>query len=213
MKSDLRVFTAHEIKLVGYAFIFGIAAAAVYDAFRIIRTFLGCGLKSEKRFTEYELPLIGKQKTHKNKLGKHISGTMLVLLDLLYMIVFAVSVTLFYYSYNDGIVRWYTLVGIGVGFFTYMKTAGVVTRKTVGAILFVLVTLCRYVWYFGIKPFILLRKIYSKTLGRAYGKLLCRRSAALTEKYMDVALTKKLDEISSAVKADNAENGKVKNYA
>lgn len=213
MKNDLRVFAAHEIKLVFYAFLFGIAAAAVYDVFRMIRTFFGCGLKSEKHFTEYALPLIGKQKQHKNKLGKHISDAALILFDLLYMLAFAVSVTLFYYSYNDGIVRWYTLLGIGIGFFTYMKTVGVVTRKTVGAILFALVTLCRYAWYFGIKPFILLKKIYAKTLGRAYGRLLCRRSAALTEKYIDEALTKKLDEISSVARADNAEKEKVTNYA
>ncbi len=213
MKSDLYVFAADEIKLVVYAFLFGIAAAAVYDIFRMIRTFLGCGLKSEKRFTECELPLIGKQKQRKNKLGKHISDAILILLDLLYMLVFAVAITLFYYSYNDGIVRWYTLLGIAIGFFTYMKTVGVLTRKTVGTILFVFVTLCRYIWYFGIKPFILLKKIYTKTLGMAYGKLLCKRSAVLTEKYMNVALTKKLDEISSAVRSDNAEKEKVKNYA
>lgn len=200
MKTDLRVFAETEIRLIVYAFFFGIAAAAVYDAFRILRTFLGCGLAAEKKYTQCELPLIGCQKPRREtRLGRRMSVILLNSVDLIYMLILAVAITVFYYSFADGIVRWYTLLGAVAGFYIYMKTVGAATKKAVGAILFILTTACRYIWYFGIKPFILLRKIYKKTFGRAYASLLMKRSDALTRKYIETTLTRKLDEIGSIV--------------
>ncbi len=204
MKTDLHLYAERELLLIVYAILFGIAAGAVYDLFRIGRTFLGCGLKPDKRYSERELPLIGRQKQSESKIGKGVSVVMLTLLDIVYMIVFAISITLFYYSVNDGIVRWYTLLGVGAGFYAYMKTLGVITKKTVGIILFVIACIGRYIWYFGIKPFRLLKKIYLKTIGAVYLKILRRRSAFMIEKYTKVTLKKRFDEISVAVKTENA---------
>lgn len=197
MKSDLRVFAETEARLIVYAFLFGLAAGAVYDLFRIMRTFLGIGLAAEKKYTECDLPLIGRQRKKEGVRQGKLAKTLLFAADLGYMLIFAASVTVFYYSFSDGIVRWYTLLGVGTGFYTYMKTVGAVTKKAVGAILFTLTAACRYIWYFGVKPFILLKNIYLKTVGRAYTALLVKRSDALTEKYIEVTLKKKLDEIGS----------------
>ncbi len=200
MKTDLRVFAETEFRMIMYAFLFGIASAALYDVFRIARTFFGCGLKAHERYSSVDLPLIGKaRKGQKSKLGKNVSGAVLIAADLLYMLIFAVFTVIFYYSYADGIVRWYTLTGLGIGFFVYMKTVGQVTKNAVGAILFMLSTACRYIWFFGIKPFILLKKIFSVTVGRAYGAYLMRRSEALTEKYINTVLKKKLNDIGSKI--------------
>ncbi len=162
MKSDLRVFAAEEARLILLLFIFGFAAALVYDLFRILRTFLGCGLAANEKYTSLELPLIGKAgRGGKTALAKNVSRVMLFVFDLLYMTLFAVFTVIFFYSYADGVVRWYTLLSLALGFFVYMKTVGTVTKNAIGAIIFALSTLCRYIWYFGVKPFILLRKIYT----------------------------------------------------
>lgn len=207
MKSDLRVFAETELKLIFYAFLFGLAAAAVYDAFRILRTFFGCGLPWEKRYAETELPLIGrpKKRPEESKNAKRFAALILTASDFLYMLVFAAAITVFCYNFADGIVRWYTLLGAAAGFYTYMRTVGSLTKKAVGAILFVLTSVCRYIWYFGIKPFILLKKLYLKTIGRAYAAFLRKRGEALTEKYIEITLTKKLNEIGSIVSGFDAE--------
>ncbi len=179
---------------------FGLIAAAVYDAFRILRTFLGCGLQSHRAYSSLKLPLIGERRTEKRTLGNgKISNLLLIVTDALYGTVFAISITVFFYAYADGIVRWYTLSGVAVGFFVYMKTVGVVTKNAVGAIIFALETACRYIWYFAVKPFILLKKTYVKTVGRALGCILYRRGAALTEKYINSTLKRKYGEISSRI--------------
>lgn len=208
MKNSLYVYIEDHIKLILFAFLFGVMLALTYDIFRIIRTFMGCGLKISGGYRKKELALIGAMKERKKiRFAKVYSFAALFFSDLLYSLMATVSVLIFFYYLSDGIVRWFAILSMGIGFWFYMKTVGFLTGKAAETILFVFITFFRYAFYFTVKPAVfawgkfalLLKFVYMHTIVSYTKKHLHKRSEKKIKNYTEKTLSEKLKKLSDEV--------------
>lgn len=206
MKNSLYVYIEDHITLLFESLVIGILLAVLYDVFRMIRTFLGCGIPIKNEYREYDLPLIGPIRKSKTK-KRWQSTVLLTLFDTVYSLLFTVSLLLFFYYTSDGVFRWFALAAIIFGFVFYMKTVGRLTKKTAEIILFSVLTILRYICYFTIKPILytvskikkLTIKIYNKTVSVWLKKILYRRANKRISGYLDGVLKEELSEFTKKV--------------
>ena len=98
-------------KVLLYAAGVGAFLGIVYDIFRIVRiATTPTGEASAK----------GKM----IRVGTWLSDFLIFGEDILFSLIASVTVTVFLFNINDGKVRWFALVGAGIGFFLYYFTIG-----------------------------------------------------------------------------------------
>ncbi len=196
MGDDLYVNFGSQVRVIVYSFIFGLFLSAVYDGLRLLRTFLGCGVRFKPGDGRIALPLIGQlgavgSKVRKRSLLKAANDITVFIFDIVYAVFAVVATLLFLYTANDGIVRSYSVLAIAAAFVLYMKTAAVLTGKTAGAIIFAFRVIFAYVLFFTVKPVaFIIRKaaaaavlVYSVTAGRFILKWLTARENKKQKEY------------------------------
>lgn len=152
-----------------YAAVAGAILGGVYDAFRILRVF--CGEDFSDRAQESRKPFL---------------AILRFALDLLFCLLFALSLILLCYYANDGQLRAPAVLGMAGGFFVYLQTLGRLTAKLAKpfvmhlqrALRLVLHLLWRPVRYASGLIAFLARFLWRVTVG----KLLHRRREKQTEK-------------------------------
>ena len=115
-------------RLLFYSVVFGFFIGVLYDACRIIRIFFGARY-TEKRFDRLfslKIPFIKKgiclQKQKKfNKISRNI---VVFLGDFICVICAIAGIIMLNYAYNDGKFRFFTLVGLAIGFLVYFFFVG-----------------------------------------------------------------------------------------
>ncbi len=208
MGNSLFVELLFGAKIFAYAFLFGAAAALVFDAFRIIRTSFGCGVKI--RGGERSLPIIGAVKRKKRTAaGKTVSVAIIGVFDFAYMILFAASSVVFVYHFLYGIVRWYAVFGTAFGFALYMSTIGRLTAAAAGEIIFLAGSALRYIVYFTLYPIkaaaSLVGVFLKKILTRASSKISRSRSERRLSRYERRTLKIRSERLLSAVFSGNGD--------
>ncbi len=101
---------AGEPAVILYAVFCGIALGVLYDAFRLLRILLGLRRSPPLPFGSP-------------------GGVLLCFLDVLYGILAGVVFSVFLYHRNDGVIRWYAVLGALVGGGAYLATLGQLTSR------------------------------------------------------------------------------------
>ncbi len=114
-----------------YACLLGIALGAVYDIFRILRVGRGAtggDTAPVRRLRAYRLRELAHWPKRKKKRTGKARGRLSVLLvffeDILFCLICAVVTTLFFFDCNMGVIRWYLLMGLLLGFCAYYFSVG-----------------------------------------------------------------------------------------
>ena len=112
-------------KMLLTAFLFGIQSGIAFDAGRCLRTFFFGEYKSKRLQRLYNLKLpISKRPLYreKNKISSVLSFIIILLCDFLWVIYSFVGLIKINYSYNNGGVRIFTVLGLATGFAVYYFT-------------------------------------------------------------------------------------------
>ena len=117
--------------LLFYSFLFGIFIGAFYDANRIIRVFFGVrygGIGTDK-IAEWKVPFLKRKVNIKSKKTSRVAVKTAVIFfgDLLCILCAGIGVVILNYSYNSGEFRFFTVIGVAIGFLLYYFTVGRVT--------------------------------------------------------------------------------------
>ncbi len=110
---------AGNVRVIVYAIFCGIMLGILYDGFRVFRTVLGL-----RRDEPLHFPSVGY--------------VLLVLLDCLYFLIAGAVFSVFLYHRDNGVLRWYSVVGTGMGAAAYLLTVGravsYLTRRAASAV-------------------------------------------------------------------------------
>ncbi len=148
-----------------YSLLFGLFAGL----FQTVLSFFVLVFSREKRKNFYKKPVLPvkifskeklkEQKIEKRKTGEIVINILTFITDVLYFIILAVALSIFYYYTSDGEFRAYVLLGIAAGFCVYRLTL----KRVVLAILVVLADVINYIFdlvaYVFCTPFVLIYKL------------------------------------------------------
>lgn len=212
----MNVNIGDHITLLFYSFFVGAFLAALYDAVRLVRTFLGLGINyaDSPKISGITPPIIGKRKRREQKkTGRAAACAAIFVFDVLYMLAATAVVVIFIYHAHSGTPRGFAFAGAGIGFYLYMRTAGRLTAAAASYIFFLIDTAVRYVIYFTVTPirFVIkcsasiLYRIYRATVWRAAVEIMLKRSSARQGRYMKKKLQNTLDGIAEAIARDVTE--------
>ena len=139
-------------RLYWIAILVGVGLAALYDALRITRVFLGVqySTRSTKWLYQISLPLLKPRKKGKEN---PFLGTVIFFEDFFFGIFCGISMILLFYEANNGNIRWLAILCTCGGFFAYRNTVGRVVMLFSEVIAFAIGTAFRYLFYFLISPF------------------------------------------------------------
>ena len=110
-----------------YSFLFGMAVGIFYDANRIIRAFLGISYSQKGLAARLDLKLpIVKRAVSLKKRSQYGVGLKAIIFfgDVFTLLVGALGIIILSYSYNNGDLRIFTVIGAILGFFVYYNTIG-----------------------------------------------------------------------------------------
>ncbi len=137
----MEISQALLLLLLFYSFALGIATAIFYDANRIIRVL--CGVKYSKkaydRLYAIKLP-ITKRTVKMGESRGFIKSAVINIGDFLSVLLAAGGLIVLNYSYNNGRFRFFTVIGLCVGFFFYRITVGKIVMAIAEPIAFI----CKY---------------------------------------------------------------------
>lgn len=188
----------------------------MYDAVRLLRTFLGLGINytESPKISQITPPIIGKKKPRESKLtGRAASYAVIFVFDMLYMTAATAVTVIFVYHAHSGTPRGFALFGEIVGFYLYMKTAGKLTAAVASYIFFFIDTAVRYIVYFTVTPLLFLARlvggaavrVYNATVKRAARAAVLKRSSSRERRYINKELQNMLDAIAEAVAREDTE--------
>ena len=210
------VSISEHVTLLCYAFVIGAVLGALYDIFRLARTFLGLGIDyaDSPLLSRITPPLIGKRKKREAKrAGKVFTYAVIFVFDIVYMICATAVTVIFVYHAYSGTPRGFALAGEVIGFGIYMKTAGRLTAAAASYIFFGAETIIRYIVFFTVTPVrfivgrisVLFAKLYRATLKRAVTAVIRKRASARLDRYINKDLKNTLAGIAEAVTRDMGE--------
>ncbi len=212
MGDDLYVYFGTQVKEIVYSFAFGLFLSLVYDTLRLLRTFLGCGLRFEPLERSFMLPLVGSMRSASKEkaprtLLKTASDAAVFVFDIIYAVFAVTAILLFLYAVSDGIVRSYTVLAMAAAFILYMKTVALLTGGAAGAIIFIVRIIFTYTVFFTVRPIVFLLKktialtavIYSVTVGRCIENRLEKLSVKKQNQYFDDFEEKRSKSIKIAI--------------
>ena len=115
-----------------YSVVCGLAAGALFDCFRIVRTLVGaCDGRRARRLRAARLPFIGRSVgdiVTGRRLGNVLQKAILFFGDFATLVCATVGIIVLNYAYNDGKFRSFTVIGAVAGYVTYYFTLGRVVR-------------------------------------------------------------------------------------
>ena len=117
--------------LLFYAVLFGIFMGVFYDANRILRVFFGVrydGVGTQK-IADLNLPFIKKPLGNKSgkQTGRALRYTIVFLGDFFCFVAAGIGIIILNYSYNSGEFRYFTVLGVILGFLLYYFSVGKLT--------------------------------------------------------------------------------------
>ncbi len=206
----MEVSIAEHAALLAYSVVVGLLLGALYDLFRLTRTFLGIGIdyREKKLLSELSPPIIGKREQRRgHALGRAAGYAAVFVFDIVYMAAATAVTVIFVYHAHSGTPRGFALIGEAAGFFVYMKTAGKLTSELAAYIFFLVDTAVRYVIFFTVTPIraLLVRaarlaaRLYKVTVLKACRRAEKKRSDRRTSQYINKELQKTLSAIADAV--------------
>lgn len=212
----MNVSIGEHITLLCYALLVGVMLGALYDAVRLVRTFLGLGInyRTSPFISSLTPPLIGRRPERTRRLmGKAAACAVIFVFDILYMAAAAAVTVIFIYHASSGTPRGFALFGEAVGFIMYMKTVGKLTAAASSYIFFAAETVFRYILFFTLKPasFVLRRawglvkKIYGNTVDAAVRKLRRKKASVRLDRCINKDMQKMFAEIADALARDGTE--------
>ena len=143
------------LRLLLYSFFFGLATGIFYDVNRIFRVL--CGVRYSKRiFTRlYEIRLPIVKRKLKMGISKGFFQSLVINVGDLFCVLFAASgLIVLNYSYNSGRFRFFTVIGVCLGFLFYRFTVGKLLIRIVEPIAFILKYLILSFFIVFSRPFI-----------------------------------------------------------
>ena len=115
-------------RLLLYSVVFGFFMGTLYDAFRITRIFFGVRYtnKTFDRLFSLKLPFVKKEMRLKSQRNfeKISQGVVIFIGDFICVICAALGVIILNYAYNDGRFRFFTVIGLALGFLVYFFSFG-----------------------------------------------------------------------------------------
>lgn len=159
-------------KLLFYSFLLGIAIGVFYDANRIVRVFLGA---MDVRGTDrkefcLKLPFIDRYVSSVNEKNAKgiVKNVILFAGDFLTVLAGSIGLLVLNYGYNSGRFRFFTVIGIFVGFLLYYFTLGKLTLGVIAPLAFFLKYLFFAFFVVLWSPFKFLTKIVIKNVRKIY---------------------------------------------
>ena len=139
------------------AIVVGAGVGLIYDGIRLGRAIIGIRYtdRLSHRFSAVHFPLIGilPQKEAPQRKRKEFFISLYVAMgDVIFFLLASVATVVYLYHANDGIVRWYLLFGLFLGFLLYYVTIGKITVNLFEVITLALRLLLAYVAYFTVRP-------------------------------------------------------------
>ena len=159
-------------RLLLYSFFWGLVTGALYDVFRILRVL--CGAMSVTmpvgRSISLRIPTTRRYMTSAGKSERKgfFKNTLVFLTDLFTVLFAGVGLISLNYGYNDGKFRFFTIIGVLIGFLLYYFTLGKLTVGVLAPIAFFI----KYAFFalFAILclPFRFFAKIVIKNVRKIY---------------------------------------------
>ena len=212
----MSVSIGEHITLLCYSFFVGVFLGALYDAVRLLRTFIGLGIDyaDSPVISRLTPPLIGKRKRRERRGGRAAVTAAVFVFDILYMTAATAVTVIFVYHAYSGTPRGFAILGEAVGFIIYLGTAGRMTAALASYIFFAVDTAVRYAVFFTVTPiryvfrraWALAKIIWENTAVRAIRNSASAISSSREERYIKNRLEKTLASIAKAVEDGGTEN-------
>ena len=106
------------------AIVVGAGVGLIYDGIRLSRAIIGIRYtdRLSRRFSTVHFPLIGilpQKEAPQRKRREFFISLYVAMGDVLFFLLASVATVVYLYHANDGIVRWYLLSGLFLGFLLY----------------------------------------------------------------------------------------------
>ena len=183
------------------AIVVGAGVGLIYDGIRLSRAIIGIRYtdRLSRRFFAVHFPLIGtlpQREAPQRKRREFFISLYVAMGDVLFFLLASVATVVFLYHANDGIVRWYLLLGLFLGFLLYYVTVGKITVNIFEVITLSLRILLAYVAYFTVRPLVFVIRVLSRTLDHIWHVAYRRYQIFVMKKYTK-KIEKALDKFSS----------------
>lgn len=167
---------SQQLQAMGLAILCGVIIGALYDCFRLVRVFFGITeyARIGHRLYRVDFPLIGT--VERPDVGKflRVAQFWVVLVgDLLFAVLSGCIFSVFIYAAASGCFRWFYLFFACVGFLLYYFTVGHLVMTVSDVISCVLRVCFRYIQYFLMLPFRLLRSGMRLVWRQVLRRMLC----------------------------------------
>ncbi len=146
------------LRLFLYSFLFGIFLGLFYALFHLASSFVSthkAPLSEDRIKTLPERVRVLARKERKSKIVKGASFFFSFFGEMIFCLFTAASLAIFYYSFNDGIPRLFSLLAVLLGFILFQKTLGSLFKRLVDRLYACLYLLFLYVSAYLIKPALL----------------------------------------------------------
>ena len=164
------------------SFSFGVGMGGVYDIHRILRVFFGVRY-SKKRPSELlhrPLPILRRPlgEIRQRRWSRALLSILIFLQDVFFFCLAGVGIVILNYAYNDGQLRFYTVIALFLGFFLYYFTIGKLVISLSEWIVFFLRAVCAILFFLLSAPLI---KLFS-LLWRGMKKIRSNLQKALAKR-------------------------------
>ena len=175
------------------ALVVGAGVGLIYDGIRLSRAIVGVRYSNQfsRRFSAFRFPLIGIVEPREAPLRKRrefFLGLYVAMGDVLFFLLASVATVVFLYHANNGIVRWYLLAGLFLGFVLYYVTIAKITINLFEILTFVLRVLLAYASYFTVRPFMWILRTLARALSVLWHRIYRQYRIFAMKKY-----TKKIE--------------------
>lgn len=175
------------------AIVVGAGVGLIYDGIRLSRAIVGIRYtdRLSRRFSTVHFPLIGilpQKEAPQRKRREFFISLYVAMGDVLFFLLASVATVVYLYHANDGIVRWYLLSGLFLGFLLYYVTVGKITVNLFEVITLAFRVLLAYVAYFTVRPLTFVLRMLSRGLARLWHAAYGRYQIFVMKKY-----TKKIE--------------------
>lgn len=183
------------------AIVVGAGVGLIYDGIRLSRAIVGIRYtdRLSRRFSAVYFPLIGilpQKEAPQRKRREFFICLYVAMGDVLFFLLASVATVVYLYHANDGIVRWYLLSGLFLGFLLYYFTVGKITVNLFEVITLTLRLLLAYIAYFTVRPLTCVLRVLSKALARLWHAAYGRYQIFVMKKYTE-KIEKALDKFPS----------------
>ncbi len=175
-----------------YSFLLGFVSGASYDVLRILRI----ARTGQQKTTQPKTPSVRPLPTYfaSAEKGKRLQIALAFLEDVFFCVVVATAVAILLYATNDGILRWYVVCAVAIGFFVYQRTLGRLVIACAQRILHTLYRIRMALYRIFVRPVITLCRRIALRLWRRVMRILRRHK---TKRYFQ-SLPKRADPFAAS---------------